>query len=202
MSGEGEASAPPDSAVVILVVTNDGNLPSDALQANGEAVRSVIEVFRSSGIEARGIQTTALVLQPRYELSQSQSRDKITGYTASHQIKVQVRDLGGLGRLLNQAVAVGGNEIQRLNITVADRGRLINQARVKALEDAQAKAALYAGAAHLKLGSIISLTEERDSPAPRVPAGRAAAADPGPVPLASGELVLRVRVHAAWKIVD
>jgi uncharacterized protein len=77
----------------------------------------------------------------------------------------------------------------------ADMAKALDQAREAAFADARRKAELYAHAAGLELGRVAWITEDSAyAPPMQAKAVRAPGALAAPVPIASGEDTLRVRI--------
>jgi uncharacterized protein YggE len=199
--GEAEQGGAPDIAFITLGVSRDGETASAALRATSQAMREVIERVRKRGVEPRDIQTGSLSLSPRYRQPRGDERRTIIGYVASNQLTLRSRDIAALGSLLDDVVSAGSNEIRGLSFDVADRAKLLDEARVRAVEDAKRKASLYAEAAGIKLGDVVSVQEESGAMQPRPLAARSfeAGALP-PVPIEAGEVGLRARVRIVWRI--
>jgi uncharacterized protein YggE len=205
--GQAEISAVPDLAIVTLGATSEAESAAGALNANNVAMAGVIETLRAAGIEARDIQTSGLTLSPRYVYPQRQGsgdKPRLVGYLASNQVTVRLRDLAGLGALLDKLVSAGATDIRGIVFDLQDRNRLLDDARRRAVEDARRKAALYAEAAGVRLGSLSSLSEE-SMPVMRPMAARnyaATAPAAAPVPVETGEMTLEIRLRTVWRIMD
>jgi uncharacterized protein YggE len=207
--GEAEQTGTPDVALLTVGVTQDRDTAGQALRATTQAVRSALEVVLKHGVESRDIQTSGLSVQPRYgrltQRSGDDDRVVVIGYSASNQLTLRVRGIERIGELLDNVVAAGLNEIRGLSFDVADRAKLINDSRIRAVDDAKRKAMVYAEAAGIRLGDIINLQEESTGPQPRPTAARSGpleAAGPARVPVEAGEVVLRVRVRITWRIAN
>jgi uncharacterized protein YggE len=88
-----------------------------------------------------------------------------------------------------------------LSFDVDDRSKLLDEARVQAIQDAKRKAILFATAADIRLGEIINLQDDLAGQQVRSSAGRSYAESAGaPVPVEAGELSLRSRVRVTWRI--
>ncbi|HVY58533.1 MAG TPA: SIMPL domain-containing protein [Xanthobacteraceae bacterium] len=203
--GTGEVHAVPDSALVTAGVSSDADSAAAALQANNDAMAKVLDAIRSSGIEARDIQTSGLSLEPRHarpSASGNQDRLRIIGYTAANEVTVRGRDLSKVGSLLDKITAAGANRIAGIRFLVSRQETLLDDARKQAVADARRKAELYAQAGGFRLGKILSLTEESTS-MPR-PMARATAmmSTAAPVPIESGEVALSARLRVVWAVVD
>lgn len=202
VSGEGEASVAPDMAIVSLMVTREGETAREALSANNRAMEEVLAAMRKRGIEDRDLQTSNFSIQPRYTqppraASGERPAPKIDGYTVRNGLTVRVRKLADLGEILDQSVSLGVNEGGGVQFTNADPSKAIEQARIAAVRDAMARAQTLAGAAGVKTGRILSLSEQSymPRPAPMMRAASFAEAAADSVPMAAGENSYRVNVQ-------
>jgi hypothetical protein len=197
--GEASAHAPPDTAFVTFGVTTEAETAAAALAANNAAMRQALDVVKAEGIASRDVQTAGLTLAPRYRSGQNDVEKKIIGYSATNAATVRVRDLAKLGNILDKVVMAGANQIRGIDFDIADRARLMDELRRQAVANVRAKAALYAAAAGVRLGSLVSLTEEGiPSPQPLRQRAMAAAA----VPVEAGELTLTMRVRLVWNLAN
>jgi hypothetical protein len=187
VTGEGRVEAVPDMATITIGAQNDAATAAEALAATSAATAAILDNLAAAGIAARDIQTDQLSLSPRYDYSRSDGQPVLQGYTASNTVRVRVRDLAALGAQLDAAVSAGGNRFDGLAFGLQDPVPAQDAARTRAVEDALRKAALYAAAAGLKPGPVVSIVEGGgfESPAPMFRAEAAAAA---PVPVAPGEV--------------
>ncbi|HEY3643053.1 MAG TPA: SIMPL domain-containing protein [Xanthobacteraceae bacterium] len=202
--GSAQMHAAPDAALVSTGVVSESETAAAALKSNSAALTKVIDAIRSAGVEPKDLQTSGLSLEPRYYRPASASaadRPRIIGYTAANEITLRVRDLGKLGDLLDKVTAAGANRIDGIEFIVSNQDGLLDEARRKAVADAKDKADLYARAAGLTLGKVMSLTEEA-VPSPRPLARAMAASASAPVPVEAGEMTLSVRVRVVWSLAD
>jgi uncharacterized protein YggE len=207
VSGEGEAGVAPDMAIVSLTVTREGKTAREALSANNRAMEEVLAAMRKRGIEDRDLQTSNFNIQPRYtQVTRTASGERpaprIDGYTVRNGLTVRVRKLADLGEILDQSVSLGVNEGGGVQFTNADPSKAIEEARVSAVKDAMARAQTLAGAAGVKTGRILSLSEQSymPRPAPMMRAASFAEAASDSVPMAAGENSYRVNVQLSVAI--
>lgn len=208
ITGQGEALATPDMATITSGVVADGETAREALDANNAAMAELIDVLKGAGIESRDIQTSGFSVQPNYVYTDKRDENgyqlppKINGYRVSNNVTVRVRDLDSLGGVLDQAVTVGANTISNVAFSVSDPAALLDDARKSAVEDALAKANLYATAAGVDLGEIRMITEQGGGGAPQPVADmrRYAMAESAAVPVEAGELAYNVSVTIQWAL--
>lgn len=183
--GEGRISAQPDMATVTLGVETAGDSANTALAENGAATAKVIEELRNAGVAAKDMQTSSLTLGPRWEQPEGQPA-RIAGFVAANLITVTVRDLPKLGGVLDAVARNGANTFQGLSFGLTDRRPREDEARRAAVADALARAKLYAEAAGVTLGPVLTIAEG-GTQMPR-PMMRMAADAAAPMPLAEGQV--------------
>ncbi|MEH6569715.1 MAG: SIMPL domain-containing protein [Halioglobus sp.] len=207
VTGEGTAQIAPDMAVLDLTVSREAATAREALDANSAAMKQVLGEMRRQGVEDRDLQTSNFSIQPKYvypspKSSGEREPPKIVGYTVRNTLTMRVRDISRVGDILDKSVTLGVNEGGNIRFANNDPSAAIDQARVDAVHDAMAKAKTLAGAAGVKIGRLLELSEQ--SLAPRaVPIARAEmmmsrAADS--VPVATGENSYKVQVSVSYAI--
>lgn len=202
VTGEGRVEAVPDMATISLGVTSEAATANAAMAANSDGVRAVIERLKAAGIEDRDIQTSGLSLGPRYDYGRSDGTPPvIVGYTASNMVTVRVRALDTLGPVLDGAVSDGANTLNGLSFGIAENDEALDAARRRAVAEARRKAELYADAAGVALGPLLSISESGGY-APPMPMAMAEAsfAKGADVPVAPGEVSLAASVTVVYEI--
>ena len=208
LTGNGAVTAAPDIAIVTLGVVTQARSARDALSKNTSAMQALMETLTSAGIAGKDLQTSNFSVQPRYvypkrQSSGEQKPPRIVGYTVSNELTGIIRDLDKLGEILDAAVSTGSNQIQGLRFSIDKPGPLRDQARKLAVNRAVAKAKLFASAAGVTLGRIMTISESGGS-RPPVPVARARAfaseAAAAPVPVARGEQEVSAQVTITWEL--
>ena len=206
--GDGEVFAEPDMALVTIGVVREAKTAGAALKANSQAMNAVMETITGTGVASKDVQTSAFSVSPKYHYPKrssngEQQAPRITGYTVSNTISVAVRKLDSLGEILDSVVSAGSNQINGVSFAISKPEPLRNRARKLATRDAIEKAGLYAEAAGVKLGNILSIREQSHTIAPPrpMPRVRAMAMEAGAsVPVARGEHKINMQVHISWQI--
>lgn len=196
VTGEGRVSAAPDNAVIRLGVSSQGKTARAASEANAKEMTAVLAAIKDTGVADRDIQTTSLSLQPQYE-PQKTGSPHLVGFQANNQVTVTIRDIGALPNVLDRAISAGANEMSGIEFVVSEQNKLLDKARTDAIADARRKAELYAAAAGMKVGRVMSISEEGAVPPPHLlPTLRAGAA----APVAPGEQTLRAVVTVSFEL--
>jgi hypothetical protein len=197
VTGTGTVESAPDIATLSIGVTTQGDTAAAAMAANSASVEAVMARLTVAGIEPRDMQTSNLSLYPNWS-DASASTPAITSYVASNLLTIRVRQLDGLGAVLDAAITDGANTLNGLTFGLADPEPALNEARKEAIAAARAKAELLAAAAGVTLGGIVSISEAgvATDPSPMLRAEASAA----PVPVAGGELGLSASITIQYEI--
>ncbi len=203
VAGTGESHGKPDFAQVQVGVVTEAVTAAEALRKNNEAMSQLMVMIRKRGIEDRDLQTVQINVSPRYKYDKNQQEPpKIAGYQVTNEVHVKVRNLTTLGAFLDETVSLGANQVRGISFGVAEPAQLMDEARKRAIADAQRRARVYAEAAGLKLGGPIRIDEQAGSRPGPYPAARMEAAVASAVPIALGEQTFSVTVTVSYAIVD
>jgi uncharacterized protein YggE len=196
VTGEATVAVAPDTAVIRIGVTSQGMTARDASEANAKQMTGVLAAIKDNGIADRDVQTSRLSLQPQYDPNKSGTA-RLLGFQVTNQVTIKIRDIDKLPAILDRAIAAGANEMSGIEFIVSEQSKLLDQARNDAIADARRKAELYAHAAGVKVGHVVTISEEGSSPPPRpmVQAMRA-----GAVPVAPGEQMLKAVVTVSYEL--
>lgn len=161
VNGHGVVETVPDMATISMGVVSEAKTAGDAMAKNSDALAAVLKQLATAGIESRDIQTNNLSLSPRWDNRSSSvsGQPKINGFIATNTVSVRVRDLAQLGGVLDAVVQNGANSFHGLSFGLQDMEPAQNEARVAAIKDAMAKAQLYATAAGVELGDVVSISD-------------------------------------------
>jgi uncharacterized protein YggE len=190
VTGEGHAYAKPDQAQISMGVTSDAKTAAVALKTNTDKMTSLFSTLKSKNIADKDVLTSNFSVNPqyRYDNINGQQRASIVGYQVSNEVTVKIRNLPSLGDILDAVITAGANNVNGISFSLAEPGSVMDQARQKAMADAKRKAELYAGAAGVKVGRVLYITESSGSiqpPRPMMMMARAAVSDA--VPISAGE---------------
>ena len=204
VSGNGTVYLTPDIAYITIGVhTEDPNLATGVSKNNTQA-QGLVDALKNAGIAAKDIQTSNFSVY----YNSSQSIDKTTGqpitggyYAVDNTVNVTVRDLSHLGSLLNTAVGAGANNINSITFDVADKTAAMEQARQKAMANANSLATELAKTAGVNLGEIQAISYSDNSPLPYYGMGGGGAAAPNAsVPIQPGQTQISVTVSVTYAL--
>ncbi|MBT8475750.1 MAG: SIMPL domain-containing protein [Alphaproteobacteria bacterium] len=203
VSGEGRVEAVPDMATVRLGVTTQAPGAREAIDDNSRAMAAVLDRLAGLGVAERDIQTQGFSVSPRWE-NRSNAPARIAGFVAQNRVAIRVRDLDALGGILDAVARDGANSFDGLSFGLQEPGPVQDAARRAAVADARARAALYAEAAGVELGRLLSLGDVGAGPQPGpMPMARAEMAMVSDaVPMAAGELSITAQVLMVFEIAE
>jgi uncharacterized protein YggE len=200
VSATGEVSRVPDLARIGAGVVTSAPTASAAMEQNARQMAAVRAALKRAGIADRDIQTSSLSLSPEYRQETNGAAPQITGYRASNEVTVTFRDIAASGRILDALVSQGANQINGPNLSIEHPEAPLDEARVKALATARARADLYARAAGKRVVRIVSIAEGgSSSPGPR-PMYRMAVAAQDATSLDPGTQTLSVTLNVAFEL--
>jgi uncharacterized protein len=196
VAGEGTVSVAPDLAEVTAGVTTKAKTAKEAADANSKLMSAVIAAILDAGIAKKDIQTSQFSVQPVYT-TQGNTEPKLTGFSASNQVAVTIRQIDKVGEIADRLVSAGATNIGSLTFLHSDTSKLLDQARESAVADARRKAELYARASGVTLGRVV-LINENSTYLPFAKTVRYAAV--AAAPIAPGEDTLRVDITVGFEI--
>ncbi|ATI41197.1 hypothetical protein CBW24_03735 [Pacificitalea manganoxidans] len=200
--GAGVVKRAPDMATIVMGVEERAETADAALDAANEVGAAILERLTAEGIAARDVQTSGLSLSPERRMTTRDDTQppEVVGFIATNLVTVTVRDLERLGPLLDTVVrGDGANRFQQLSFDLADPAPAEEDARMAAVTEARAKAETLAQAAGVSLGRIVEITEE-SAGRPMYARQEMRMADSGGVPVAPGEIEVRVDVGITFEI--
>jgi len=144
----------PDVAYIHLSVeTKDTNLET-AKSNNAERTAGLITILKENNILEDDIKTTGFYVFPEYFL-----REKNAGYRVINQLCVKTKELGNIGKIIDQSTETGANIINGVKFTLEDYNSVYNTALTNAVVCAKEKAAQISKEINAEDIKIISVCE-------------------------------------------
>lgn len=205
VSGTGEATGSPDVAFVELGVEvrnpDVGRAVDEANQVAAGILANIIDV----GVPEEDIQTV------NFNVFRQEARDPQTGqisdrtvFVVSNTVRVKVSDLDLVSEVIGAGLDAGANTVQGLRFGVEDPTALQEEARRKAVQDAQARAEQIAEELGVTVGKPVAVQEGgvaipqlRQAVALEAFAADTAASAP---PISEGQLSVTVGVSVTFEI--
>jgi uncharacterized protein YggE len=200
LSASGAVKTTPDKVDISTGVTTEAKTAREALDQNTEAMTKVVEALKADGIDAKDIQTVNFSIGPVYEQKAEGKPPVVVGYRVTNQVRITLHDIKKLGAILDKVVTLGANQIDGIEFGVEEPEALKDEARKLALKNVTDNAKLYAEAAGVGLGQILSITEEESSYQPRYAPMATRMDSAKEAPIEAGTASVEVRVRVSWEI--
>jgi uncharacterized protein len=201
--GEGTVRVAPDLALVRGGVTTRAASVREAADTNSRTMTAIINKLIEAGIDRKDVQTSQFSIQPVYSAQPSYDSSHTThplGYNVSNQVVVKIRSIEKVADIVDLMIAAGANNVWDLEFLVSDPSKALDEARRSAIADARHKAELYASAAGVELGPVVSVNEQGTVAPGPIRGMRAAIAGDKAPPIEPGEDTLRVSVSVGFAI--
>ncbi len=161
VSAEGKVVVAPDVAYIRLQIEKEGK---NIIYVKDEATKvynQLIDKLKEIGIEEKNISTENYYLYTVHDWNSENQR--ISGYRAFFTLKVKIYPLEKVNQVIDEATALGVNNIGDVDFDVFDKERYINEARKIAIEKAKKEAYQASKVAGFRLGKIVNYTEDQPS---------------------------------------
>lgn len=203
VAGTGTVTGTPDVVVLSIGVSVERDSVKQARTEAAEAMTGVIESLKGNGLLDEDIQTQYFSIYQRYDYIKG--KREFRGYNVTNTVSAKIRDLEAVGNVIDDAAEAGGDlvQINSIQFSIDDTTKLKMQARVAAMQAAQAKAQTLATEGGVTLGKPISISESGDSYVPRHVNLEFAFADDAAgaeTPIQSGQLQITVTVSVIYEI--
>lgn len=170
VEGTGKAVAVPDIARISFTVVESAADVAAAQKAATDRTNAALAALKDAGIEEKDIKTAYYSVSPKYEYDSPcppgamcaaivRSSPRIVGYDVSQSIDVKVRKTDQAGEILGLLGNLGVQNISGPNFTVDDEDAVRAEARGEAIKEAQAKAKVLAKQLGVRLGPVMSFSE-------------------------------------------
>lgn len=201
VSGEGEASGIPDTALLSLGVTKKATTVKGAQNQVNQIAKLIIAGLKNLGVNDKNIKTTNYSVSPDYDYSSS--RQIITGYSVTQNLEIKITPIEKANQAVDLATASGANLVGGVQFTLNDdmKKKLEDDARKNGVEKAKEKAKSLANASGIRLGKIINVQESSNYQPPIAFETKTLDAQGGePTQLAPGENTVRSTITISYEI--
>ena len=149
--GEGIVYATPDMVNISISIEKEGLDLKNLRQKNGEAVAQVLQLL-SKELPMENFQTSYVSLY-------KDDYNKLNKYRVVQNINIKLEDISKYDNLMNAIFDAGVNRIDGISFGVKNKEKLLQEARVAAIDDARKKALLYAVSLDQNIGKAIQIRE-------------------------------------------
>jgi uncharacterized protein YggE len=167
ISAEGKVSAKPDLAEVSIGILTQGDTADGVQAESSKKINKIIDFIKKQGLSDEDINTSQFNIYPNQDYREG--RSIITGYQANQTITIKVHGVNEstekLSKILGGVTSQGANQVNGVSLSFNDPDEYRQQAREKAIIKAKEKAAQLAEASGLRLGKVVSVSENSAYPA-------------------------------------
>jgi hypothetical protein len=202
VSGTGKVTAVPDVAIFSLGVEAQEKTVKEAQSEAISAMNAIITALKANGVAEKDIQTQWYNISPVMKWVEDTNEQITIGYKVTNMATVKIRDISKAGATIDAVAEAGGNltRINSINFTVDDPTAYYNQAREKAMQDANAKAEQMATLAGITLGKPTYISESGGYiPTPYYLKDYAESGSAN-TPISAGELDITITVQVGYAI--
>ena len=188
VTGSGSATVKRDQATTSLSVTYLASTAKQAMSQTTAAYNAVRAAMLDAGVKADNLTTSGINLYPQYEWNSKENQSVLTGYRATVSVSV-VSTVALAATVLDVAVSTGGDAVSigGISFDTANPEAATDATRVKAVQNAKAKARDYAEALGQSVGKAVKIVETSAAvPVPIYSMAKAAADSVGTVNMDSG----------------
>ncbi len=197
--GVGSAVAVPDVIVLDLGVSVTDAHVQGALRGAGHILARLHQAVREAGVRGADLRTQGVSVHPYVD----PQRDAVSGYQSHQAVTLLVRTDAELETVLTAALEIAGDAliVHGLRQEISDPDALRPTARVRAVQDARAKAEHLAGLFGCGLGSVRWVRDGAGRFEDRGPVLLgAASAEFAAAPIERGELSVTATVQVCWEL--
>ena len=181
VQGTADVMATSDIATLTVNISKNAATTADAQSGLNDMVTKTLAYLKTQNIADQDIDSEYGGLTPQYSQSQivcmmypcPQPAQKITGYTATQSITIKIRAIDSANDIRTGLANLGITDISGPTFSIDNDNTFKDQARSKAIGDAQAKAKILAGELHVRLGKIVNFSEDGSAPGPIIYAAKA-----------------------------
>lgn len=213
VSGKGEVLAVSDIASLYVNLSKEGKTAKEAQNLLNESITKILNYLKDQKIEDKDIKSEYGGLNPKYSYEQQivclsypcPIRDpKIIGYTATQSITIKVRVVDNASEIRTGLANIGVTDISGPTFSIDDEEIFKDQARSLAIVEAREKAKVLANKLGVKLGKVVSFSENSGGYYPMYESSKAMMADsvgsaPAPI-LPKGENKITSSVSITYEI--
>ena len=208
VTGEGKVTAVPDIATLRLGIEAQEATVAEAQTQASEAMDRVMAALIDNEVADRDIQTQYFSIHKVTRWDETKNQEIVIGYRVTNMVTAKIRDIDKAGLIID-AVAMAGGDLTRIDsisFSIDDPSVYFEEARQKAMADAEAKAEQLASLAGVRLGKPTYISESGYLPPPIYPRvayeGVPMPAPAPPPPISPGEMEITLTVQIAYAILD
>lgn len=156
--GEASEQVPPDQAILSLTLQSKDKSLNVAKQRNDDMVKKLVALTNDFKIPKEKVATSGLYIAPEYRYDNESRGQEFIGYIVNRSIRITIDQLEIHERLLSSIIDAKIDQVNGMEFALAKPEDYAGKVRIRAYDDAKAKAEALSKAAGMKLGQPISIS--------------------------------------------
>jgi uncharacterized protein YggE len=201
-TGEAQVRVTPDRATILVGVQTRAATAAAAGASNARTQKAILDTLKAMGLTPDQLATQSYSVNPEMQYPPSGGPGRVTGYTVSNVVRVELKRIDQVGPVVDAALAKGANQINSIQFSSSAAAEARRSAMADAVRDARADAEALARAAGGSLGPVIEISSSSPPIRPmyaEVAMRSMAKADA--TPIEPGEQVISATVSVIWQFV-
>lgn len=195
VTGGGSVFVVPDIAKISAGISANAPTIKGAQDQMNTIINKVSQSVKNLGVDGKDIQTTSYNIYPSFD------SQRITGYSASTNLSIKVRNIEKVNEVIDAATAAGANQVGGVSFDIDDKTKTENDAREKAVSDAKQKAQTAAKIGGFSLGRLVNYSEGFQNPMPiRAMGAVLSKVESAPTQVETGTNEIKISVTLSYEI--
>jgi|SRR5689334_10947722 len=201
-SGEAQVRVTPDRATILVGVQTRAVTAAAAGASNARTQKAILDTLKAMGLTSDQLATQSYSVNPEMQYPPSGGPGRVTGYTVSNVVRVELKRIEQVGPVVDASLAKGANQINSIQFSSSTASEARRTAMADAVRDAKADAEALARAAGGTLGPVIEISSSSPPIRPMYTEVmmRSAAKDVA-TPIEPGEQVISATVSVIWQFI-
>jgi uncharacterized protein YggE len=204
-NGQGETKITPDRARLEVSVQTRAATAAEAGAQNAKKQQSVLDALRKMGFTSEQLSTVNYNLYPEMQYDKNGQSPRVVAYNATNTVRVDIRDVGMIGKAIDASLEAGANMISSLSFYSSNSDAARRSALASAVARARSDAEAIATAAGGSIGALMEISTNDFAP-PVIynraqMAGDMSAKMATTTPIEPGEQTVTAIVMARWAFV-
>ncbi len=157
-TAKAERKVDPNMAKITFAVLTRASTAEKAREENAKKMSALVEKLKELKVSEDHVQTLDYRIQEIVNYQNGAS--KIEGYEVLNRMQITILDMNGVGKMLDQLVALGANKVEGVEFDVAEKDEIYKDLLEEATGVAREKAGRMAEAAGLGKVSVLEVREE------------------------------------------
>lgn len=202
VQGQAVLKVKPDVAYVTVGVDTEDQKSDVAQAQNKKIMNQIMAALKANGIQDKDIQTSEYRISPNYTYNEKERKSEVTGYRVSNSVDVTIKDIGIVGKILDDVAQTGANDVRSIRFGIQNEEQYYLDALAQAVKNGKGKADAIAKAIGVSISVPSEVVENYSGGASIMDSNyfRAEAKmDMGtPTPVSPGELEIRANVSLSY----